>query len=174
MVRKFKPQKTIIMKQQKEKASWLFYQSWEESVSLLNLEERGQLLTNLIAYHKDEPIELNTPMLTMFWNSIKFNLDRNIANYKTKCQNGSLGGAPKGNTNAKKQSNNNLNSTENNLNSTEFNLNDNDNDNDNVDDSVNVDDNNNENSNENSNVDVNVNYNRSVEVNKFFAEEIEK
>jgi cobalamin biosynthesis protein CobT len=133
----------------KEKASWLFFQSWEKSIHLLSMEERGQLLTNLISYHKGEQISNNTPMLEMFWNTIEFNLDRNVARYTASVENGKKGGAPIGNQNASKQPKNNLTQPKNNLND-----NDNDNDNDNV------------NGNENSNVNENSNGNNNVNENE--------
>jgi len=101
---------------EKEKASWIFFQSWEKSIHLLSMEERGQLLTNLINYHKGGEVTNNTPMLEMFWNTIEFNLDRNVRRYTASVENGKKGGAPKGNQNALKQPNNNLNQPNNNLN----------------------------------------------------------
>jgi hypothetical protein len=79
-------------------------------------------------------------MLKMLWSSIEYNLDANKKRYETYRINGSKGGAPKGNNNAKKQPN----STENNLNqpnTSQNNLNVNDNVNDNVNANVNVNDN---------------------------------
>jgi hypothetical protein len=99
-----------------EKASWIFYQSWEKSVNLLSLEERGKLLTNLINYHKGGEVINDSPMLEMFWNSIEYNLDRNTKRYLASVENGKKGGAPKGNQNALKQPNNNLTQPNNNLN----------------------------------------------------------
>jgi hypothetical protein len=120
----------------KEKQSWIFYQSWEESVNLLSLEERGQLLTNLINYHNGEEIVLDTPMLKMFWSSIQFNLDRNAKRYKAQCENGGKGGRPK----TQLKPNNNPIETQSKPNHN-LNDNDNDNDNDNVNDNRNDDDN---------------------------------
>jgi hypothetical protein len=119
-----------------EKASWIFYQSWEKSVNLLSLEERGKLLTNLINYHKGGEVINDSPMLEMFWNSIEYNLDRNTKRYLASVENGKKGGAPKGNQNALKQPNNNLTQPNNNLNDN-VNVNGNGNVNKDVNDDVN-------------------------------------
>jgi hypothetical protein len=158
---------------EKEKGSWIFYQSWEKSIHLLTLEERGQLLSNLIAYHNGEEILLNTPMLTIFWNSIEYNLDRNAKRYKSQCDNGSLGGAPKGNTNAKKDKTlaDKYNELTNNQQSTQLqpkvNLNDNDNKNENGNDNYNMNDNEYYNDDENKNGNVNGNVNKDDTEKKF-------
>ena len=140
----------------KQKNSFIIYQSWEDGLHLLSLEERGQVFTNLFNFHNGKEVVLNTPMLQMFWKMIEYNLTHNAEKYKIASENGSKGGAPKGNSNAKKQPN----STEINLiqpnlidinqnqpksseekvwlSENKLNDNDNDNDNDNVNENENV------------------------------------
>jgi hypothetical protein len=93
----------------KEKKSFIVYQSWEDAFNLLTTEEKSQFITNLFLFHRGEDIKLQTPMLSMFWKSIEFNLKRNVDEYDlrsiTSAENGAKGGAPKGNTNARKQPN---------------------------------------------------------------------
>ena len=126
----------------KDKKSFIVYQSWREAFDLLNKMEKAQFIENLFKYNNNEEIILDTPMLTMFWKSIEFNLAENDKRWLTSKENGSKGGAPKGNKNALKQPNQ-PNSTEkqpieNGLN--ENNLNVNVNVNDNVKANVNVND----------------------------------
>jgi hypothetical protein len=130
-----------------EKKSFIIYQSWEESFNLLNCEEQSQFIKNLFMFHRGEEPILNTPMLSIFWKSIEYNLYENDKRYKTSVENGKLGGAPKGNKNALKykEQPKQPNSTEEQpkqLWVKENNLNDNDNDNDN--DNVNKNENENE------------------------------
>ncbi len=127
----------------KEKKSFIVYQSWEDAFNLLTEKEKSQFITNLFLFHRGEDIILDTPMLSMFWKSIEFNLKRNVDEYDmrsiTSAENGSKGGAPKGNKNASKQPKqpnqpiDTLGSTY----STKNNPNDNDNDNVNMNDNVN-------------------------------------
>ena len=135
-----------------EKKSFIIYQSWEDSFNLLNCEEQSQFIKNLFMFHRGEEPILNTPMLSIFWKSIEYNLYENDKRYKTSRENGKLGGAPKGNKNALKliEQPNQPKTTEeqpkqlwvkqNNLN-------------------VNVNDNVNVNGNDNGNLNVNENYN---------------
>jgi hypothetical protein len=132
----------------KDKKSFLIYQSWKQSYDLLTDTEKLQFVENLFNYNIGEAVILNTPMLKMLWSSIEYNLNANTKRYETYRINGSKGGAPKGNNNAKKQPN----STENNLNQpntsqNNLNVNDNVNANVNANANVNVNDNVNENAN---------------------------
>lgn len=144
----------------KEKKSFIIFQSWEDGFNMLNESERAQFITNLFLFHRGEDIILNSPMLELFWKSIQYNLKRNVDEYDlrsvTSSENGSKGGAPKGNTNAKKKHQNNLNQPNQpneelgSTYSTKNNPNDNDNDNDNG----NVNENGNDDENENVNGNV--------------------
>ena len=136
------------------KKSFIVYQSWRQPFDLLTEKEKAQFITNLFKFNNDEEIILDTPMLKMFWTSIEYNLSENDKRYTTSKINGALGGAPKGNKNAKKQPNQ-PNSTEiqpNQLRVEQNNLNANDNANDNA----NVNDNANDNANANVNEKANV------------------
>jgi hypothetical protein len=95
-----------------DKKSFIIYQSWEDSFNLLNCEEQSQFIKNLFMFHRGEEPILNTPMLSIFWKSIEYNLYENDKRYKTSVENGKKGGAPKGNNNAKRQPENNLQSTQ--------------------------------------------------------------
>lgn len=90
-----------------EKASFIIYKSWEDAFSMLSNEEQAQMMRNLFLWHRNEEPVLNTPSLKLVWSLIEFNLIQNAENYdkrsETSARNGKLGGAPKGNTNAKKQ-----------------------------------------------------------------------
>ena len=129
----------------KQKDSFILYMNWEDSFNLLSEGEKAQFITNLFLFHKGEEVILNTPMLSMFWKSIEFNLNRNIQRYETAVENGSKGGAPKGNKNALKEkyydeeqpTNNQIQPRIKQIQPTN-NLNDNDNDNGNVNGNVNV------------------------------------
>ena len=127
----------------RDKKSFIVYQSWREPFELLTESEKSQFISNLFKFNEGEEIILDTPMLKMFWTSIEYNLTENDKRYKTSVENGSKGGAPKGNKNASKQPKQ-PNSTEeqpNQLSVEQNNLNDNVNDNDNVNGNVNEDDN---------------------------------
>lgn len=115
----------------KEKKSFIVYQSWRAAFELLNENEKATFITNLFKFNNNEEIVLDTPMLNMFWKSIEYNLYENDKRYKTSVENGSKGGAPKGNQNAKKQPNqpNSTQKQPNQLSVEQNNLNDNDNDN---------------------------------------------
>jgi len=130
-----------------EKKSFIVYQSWRAGFELLTESEKAQFITNLFRFNSGEEIILDTPMLNMFWKTIEFNLTENDKRYKTSVENGSKGGAPKGNQNAKKQPKqpnstdkqpNQLSVEQNKLN---VNVNDNVNDNVNENEKVNVKDN---------------------------------
>jgi|688.fasta_scaffold735498_2 hypothetical protein len=138
-------------KNQSNSKSFLLYLSWEESFNLLSCEEQSQFIKNMFLFHKGEEPILNTPMLTIFWKSIEYNLHENGRRYNASVENGKLGGAPKGNKNALKQKYDELNqpkqpnSTEEQpkqrsveLNNLNVNVNGNINDNVNVNDNVNI------------------------------------
>jgi hypothetical protein len=124
----------------RDKKSFIVYQSWREPFELLTESEKSQFISNLFKFNEGEEIILDTPMLKMFWTSIEYNLTENDKRYKTSVENGSKGGAPKGNKNASKQPKQ-PNSTEeqpNQLSVEQNNLNDNVNVNVNEDDNVDI------------------------------------
>jgi hypothetical protein len=68
----------------KTRKSFPVYLSWKDSIKLLSVEEKAQFLDNLFNFNSGEEIELNTPMLTMFWKSIEYNLKDAIEKYDAK------------------------------------------------------------------------------------------
>jgi hypothetical protein len=148
-----------------EKKSFIIYQSWEDSFNLLNCEEQSQFIKNLFLFNRGEEPILNTPMLSIFWKSIEYNLYENDKRYKTSVENGKKGGAPKGNSNAlklKEQPNQPKTTKEQPKQSSvkQNNLNDNDNVNGNVNKNVN------EKVNVNNNVNVSHDYLAALELEK--------
>lgn len=67
-----------------QRKSFPVYLSWKDSIKLLSVEEKAQFLDNLFNFNSGEDIELNTPMLTMFWKSIEYNLKDAIEKYDAK------------------------------------------------------------------------------------------
>ena len=121
------------------KNSFLIYHEYKEVLEDLTNEELGILFRAVFEYEIDHIEPSFTGLLKMAFRVIKGNLDRDRNKYDKRCEtsarNGKLGGAPKGNKNAKKQPKNNLkqpkqadndNETENDTD----NVNDNDNEND--------------------------------------------
>lgn len=113
------------------KESFVFYKTFYEAASTLDDKSFRELITKLCKYGFegiDEPSD--NPNVNMAMLFCKDSLDRAEQKRQAQINNGKKGGAPKGNTNAKKQPN----STQNNpiqANSTQNNLNVNDNVNDN-------------------------------------------
>ena len=67
-----------------QRKSFPVYLSWKDSIKLLSVEEKAQFLDNLFNFNSGEDIELNTPMLTMFWKSIEYNLKDAVEKYDAK------------------------------------------------------------------------------------------
>jgi len=68
--------------------SFPVYLSWAGPIEMLSIEEKAQLLDNLMLYYQGEKPELNTPMLTMFWKSIEHFLKDSDTAYKNKVEGG--------------------------------------------------------------------------------------
>ena len=83
-----------------EKNSFLLYYDYEESVLLLNMEQRGRLFSALFAYEKrgETPDIEDDNMLKMCFSFIKTSLDNNREKYNERCrkntENGKKGGRP--------------------------------------------------------------------------------
>ena len=68
--------------------SFPVYLSWAGPIEMLSIEEKAQLLDNLMLYYQGEEPVLNTPMLTMFWKSIEHFLKNSDTAYKNKVEGG--------------------------------------------------------------------------------------
>ena len=84
----------------------LIYTDLMEQLEELSMEERGIILTAMIKYQLGEELPKMSKLLKMAFIPIRQGIDRDNASYIIKCEknreNGKLGGAPKGNQNAKK------------------------------------------------------------------------
>lgn len=92
------------------KAAFMFYMNWKKQIDELDDQELRRLINNLINYHLDEEIELLTKVDKLVWNGILPGLEANQDKYEKRIlanrENGSKGGAPEGNQNARKDKNN--------------------------------------------------------------------
>lgn len=99
------------------KDNFLLKKSQQEVFDTLTDEEAGKLIKGIFKYMRTGDSEL-TGMMKAIFIPIKNDIDKNEESYQKRCeinkQNGSLGGAPKGNQNAKKNK-----TTENNPKTTE-------------------------------------------------------
>ena len=99
------------------KDNFLLKKSQQEVFETLTDEEAGKLIKGIFKYMRTGDSEL-TGMMKAIFIPIKNDIDKNEESYQKRCeinkQNGSLGGAPKGNQNAKKNK-----TTENNPKTTE-------------------------------------------------------
>ena len=84
----------------------LIYTEWLETLNELTMEERGILLTAILNYQSGLELPEMNKMLKLIFIPIRQSIDRDNTAYIAKCEknreNGKLGGAPKGNQNAKK------------------------------------------------------------------------
>lgn len=89
--------------------------NWEEQIDEMTNVEMRRFIKNLCRHSNDEEVELPTRIERAFWNGILPALEINKSKYEKKVEaskeNGKLGGAPKGNQNARKEE-----TTQNNLN----------------------------------------------------------
>ena len=84
----------------KERNCFLLYYNFANQFDLLNLEERGMLITAIFQYAKYQSVEIELPTLVqMAFSCIKDVLDRDIESYAAKCkqntENGKKGGRPR-------------------------------------------------------------------------------
>jgi len=93
----------------------MFYQTWETQVDLLPDEELRRFIKNLLRYDRGEDPDLITTLDKMAWAGVLPAMDTNKGKYEKRViasrENGKMGGAPRGNQNAKKEE-----TTQNNLN----------------------------------------------------------
>lgn len=87
--------------------SFLFYLSWEQQIDLMKDDELRRFNKNLCRYYKGEQVELPTREEQLCWLGILPALELNKIKYEKKSasnrENGKLGGAPKGNQNARRR-----------------------------------------------------------------------
>jgi hypothetical protein len=78
---------------------------WYSSIEELSSQEKSELFDAIFLYHLDKEDEINftSNSAKLCWNFMKPTIDWHQKKYQTAKTNGSLGGAPKGNNNAKKQ-----------------------------------------------------------------------
>ena len=148
-----------------ERESMLMYRSTREMLQDLKQEDEKKYLLGIemymdYAFDGTEPELSGKSLVTkLFWKASKPLIDANNKNYVNGCK----GGAPTGNSNAKKTTQNNPKTTQKqprvNLKTTQKQGNDNDNVNDNANDNVHV------NANDNANDNVNVNVNKKENIN---------
>jgi hypothetical protein len=90
-----------------EKKSFLFYLNWEQQIDLMNDVELRNFIKNLCRFTNGEEVELKTREEKLCWLGILPALENNKVKYEKKVEsnreNGKLGGAPKGNQNARKE-----------------------------------------------------------------------
>lgn len=136
----------------RDRKSFVFYGSYDEAIRMLDTAEQRDLLYRAISdfgLRGIYPEDTGDKLVDMALKFVRPLIDANIERKERARENGKYGGAPKGNQNAKKTTQNNLNqpkTTKNKLNV-----------NDNVNDNVTVTDNATVNANDNVNVNVNVN-----------------
>lgn len=79
---------------------------YEKTISLSD-EELGKVMRKILLYVKKEELPKLEDKLEIVFDFIKFDIDKNEKRYEERCEqnkkNGEKGGAPKGNTNAKKE-----------------------------------------------------------------------
>ena len=112
-----------------KQTSFILYHDFEPMLQLLSMEQRGMLITAIFDYSvRGMKTEDLPDVVNMAFCCIQRALERDAIAYEEKCrinaENGKKGGAPKGNTNARKKTtiNNPIqpNSTQNNLYDNEY------------------------------------------------------
>lgn len=91
------------------KETFVLRTEWYSSIEGLSMKDKSEILDAIFLYNLDRESEINlsSPLSKMCWNFIKPTIDYHTRRYNTSVENGKKGGAPKGNSNAKKQPKNN-------------------------------------------------------------------
>lgn len=80
------------------KLSFIFYNDWQDQLELMEDAQVRQFVYNLISWHKEEEIVLNTKLEQAIWNGVlpalKINKRKWLAKAETSRRNGQLGGRP--------------------------------------------------------------------------------
>ena len=81
------------------KDSFIVYTSYEKNFSLLNMEQRGVLITAMMSYQLGNDLPEMDALTEMAFSFIRDDMDRNNQSYEEKCnknrENGKKGGRPK-------------------------------------------------------------------------------
>jgi len=90
--------------EKKSKETFILRTSWYDGIKELPIEARGEILDAMFKLHIDGTIhQFNNPIASMLFSMIKESMIYSIEAYQLAVENGSKGGAPKGNNNAKKK-----------------------------------------------------------------------
>jgi hypothetical protein len=90
--------------QKKIKETFILRNSWYDGIKELPIEARGEMLDAIFKLHIDGTIhQFNNPIAKMLFSMIKESMEVTSNSYYQAVENGSKGGAPKGNNNAKKK-----------------------------------------------------------------------
>jgi hypothetical protein len=68
------------------KKRFYLYTSWQESISLLSIEEQAQMLHNFFNYAKGEEPVLNTPGLKLVWAGVNYLLQEDDRKYNERIE----------------------------------------------------------------------------------------
>jgi predicted component of type VI protein secretion system len=87
------------------KETFVLRTEWYSSIEGLSIQDKSEILDAVFLYHMDreDEIQFSSPLGNMCWSFIKPTIDYHTRRYNTSVENGKKGGAPKGNSNAKKQ-----------------------------------------------------------------------
>ena len=90
--------------EKKTKETFILRNSWYDGIKELPIEARGEMLDAIFKLHIDGTIhQFNNPIAKMMFSMIKESMEVTSNSYYQAVENGSKGGAPKGNNNAKKK-----------------------------------------------------------------------
>jgi len=137
----------------RDRQSFVFYGSYDEAIRMLETPEQRDLLYRAISdfgLRGIYPEDTGDKLVDMALKFVRPLIDANLERKERARENGKFGGAPKGNQNAKKTTQNNQNQPKTTKNKLNVNVNDNSN--------------NNANTNANTNVNENVNVNKNVNI----------
>lgn len=135
----------------RDRQSFVFYGSYDEAIRMLETPEQRDLLYRAISdfgLRGIYPEDTGDKLVDMALKFVRPLIDANLERKERARENGKFGGAPKGNQNAKKTTQNNQNQPKTTKNKLNVNVNDNSNNNANINANTNV----NENVNENVNI----------------------
>lgn len=156
----------------RDRQSFVFYGSYDEAIRMLETPEQRDLLYRAISdfgLRGIYPEDTGDKLVDMALKFVRPLIDANLERKERARENGKFGGAPKGNQNAKKTTQNNQNQPKTTKNKLNVNVNDNSNNNANINANTNV--------NENVNVNKNVNIkepNPYVDINTQMITDFEK
>jgi len=77
------------------KKRFYLYQSWQETIKLLSIEEQATMLMNFFKYANNEEVTLNTPALQIAWSGFSFLLENDNIKYQEAVERGQKAGQSK-------------------------------------------------------------------------------